>query len=284
MDAGFEMIEDDFNTPPTEEMVSLYRSLIGSIGYAATTVRFDVSYGLSVLSRFLAKPNDKLINAAKRIIKYLVKTKDLGITWKITPEDRKAGFADMIFGAVDASFAMDPITRRSHAGFVTFCNHGLVSWRSKLQSIVTLSSAEAEYVALADFICEVKYLRELARGLGFGQTEPTLIYEDNRAAILTAEVECSAGGRLRHVDIKYRFTTEAIRNGEVRIRYIPTNLQFADIMTKALVPKKHKDGVELIVNAKDAYRIVAARREMAEEKYEESYFIIQQHDEDGIFY
>ena len=55
-------------------------------------------------------------------------------------------------------------------------------------------------------------------------------------------------------------------------------------MTKALVPKKHKDGVELIVNAKDAYRIVAARREMAEEKYEESYFIIQQHDEDGIFY
>jgi hypothetical protein len=284
MDAGFEMIEDDFNTPPTEEMVSLYRSLIGSIGYAATTVRFDVSYGLSVLSRFLAKPNDKLINAAKRIIKYLVKTKDLGITWKITPEDRKAGFADMIFGAVDASFAMDPITRRSHAGFVTFCNHGLVSWRSKLQSIVTLSSAEAEYVALADFICEVKYLRELARGLGFGQTEPTLIYEDNRAAILTAEAECSAGGRLRHVDIKYRFTTEAIRNGEVRIRYIPTNLQFADIMTKALVPKKHKDGVELIVNAKDAYRIVAARREMAEEKYEESYFIIQQHDEDGIFY
>ena len=149
---------------------------------------------------------------------------------------------------------------------------------------MTLSSAEAEYVALADFICEVKYLRELARGLGFGQTEPTLIYEDNRAAILTAEAECSAGGRLRHVDIKYRFTTEAIRNGEVRIRYIPTNLQFADIMTKALVPKKHKDGVELIVNAKDAYRIVVARREMTEEKYEESYFIIQQHDEDGIFY
>ncbi len=77
MDVGFEMIEDDFNTPPTEEMVSLYRSLIGSIGYAVTTVCFDVNYDLSVLSRFLAKPNDKLINTAKRIIKYLVKTKDL---------------------------------------------------------------------------------------------------------------------------------------------------------------------------------------------------------------
>jgi hypothetical protein len=113
-------------------MISLYRSLIGSIGYAVTTVRFDVSYGLSVLSRFLAKPNEKLVNTAKRIIKYLVKTKDLGITWKVTAEDRKAGFADVIFGAVDASFVMDPITRSSHAGFVTFNNHGLVSWCSKL--------------------------------------------------------------------------------------------------------------------------------------------------------
>ena len=140
---------------------------------------------------------------------------------------------------------------------------------------MTLSSAEAEYVALADMICEVKYLRELARGLGFEQTEPTLIYEDNRAAILTAEAECSAGGRLRHVDVKYRFTTEAVRNREVRVRYIPTNLNFSDMMTKALVPKKHREGVDLIINDKDAYRIVAARREMTDDKYEESYFIIQ---------
>jgi hypothetical protein len=203
--------------------------------------------------------------------------------YMVTTEDRKAGFADIIFGAVDASFAMDPITRRSHAGFVTFCNHGLVSWRSKLQAIVTLSSAEAEYVALADMICEVKYLRELARGLGFEQTEPTLIYEDNRAAILTAEAECSAGGRLRHVDVKYRFTTEAVRNREVRVRYIPTNLNFADIMTKALVPKKHREGVDLIINDKDAYRIVTARREMADEKYEASYFIIQDGDSNGLY-
>jgi hypothetical protein len=144
--------------------------------------------------------------------------------------------------------------------------------------------AEAEYIALADMICEVKYLRELARGLGFAQAEPTLIYEDNRAAIMVAEAECSAGGRLKHVDVKYRFATEAVRNREVRVRYIPTNLNFADIMTKALVPKKHKESVELIVSAKDAYRIVTARREMADETYEASYFIIQLvGDSDGLY-
>ena len=75
----------------------------------------------------MAKPNDKLINVAKRIIKYLVKTKELGITWKSTTEDRKTGFADVIFDVVDSSFAMDPITRRSHAGFITFNNHDPIS-------------------------------------------------------------------------------------------------------------------------------------------------------------
>jgi hypothetical protein len=284
MDAGFEVVESDFDIVPTEEMISQYHSLIGSIGYAATTVRFDVSYGLSVFNRYLAKPNEKLINTAKRIIKYLVKTKELGISWKVTPEDRKAGFSDVIFGAVDVSFAMDPITRRSHAGFVTFNNHGLISWRSKLQAIVTLSSAEAEHVVLADMICEVKYLRELARGLGFTQTEPTLIYEDNRTAIMVAEAECSAGGRLKHVDVKFEFATEAVRNKEVWVRYIPTNLNFADLMTKALVPKKHKESVELIVNDKGAYRIVTVRREMADKTYEEAYFIIQLGgDSDGLY-
>ena len=73
---------------------------------------------------------------------------DLGITWKITAQDRKRGFGDMVFGVVDVSFVMDPITSRSHVVFVTFNNHELASWRSKLQFIVTLSSAE--YVTLVD--------------------------------------------------------------------------------------------------------------------------------------
>ncbi len=85
------------------------------------------------------------------------------------------------------------------------------------------------------------------------------------------------------MDVKYRFTTETVRNREVRVRYIPTNLNFADIMTKALVPKKHREGVDLIINDKDAYRIVTARHEMEDEKYEESYFIIQDGDSDGLY-
>jgi hypothetical protein len=146
MDAGFEVVENDFDVPPTEEMISLYRSLIGSKGYAATTVRVDVSYGLSVLSRFLAKPNEKLVYAAKRIIKYLVKTKDLGITWKVTAEDRKAGFADVIFGAVDVSFVMDPITRRSHAGFVQQSRLGVLVFQTPINCDAQFSRSRVYHV------------------------------------------------------------------------------------------------------------------------------------------
>ena len=83
METGFEISESDFVEEPTEEMITLCRTLNGSIGYAsvAVTVRFDVSYALSVLSRHLSQPNARLIAAAKRVVKCRMHTKDLGITW-----------------------------------------------------------------------------------------------------------------------------------------------------------------------------------------------------------
>ena len=97
IDAGFEITETDFEIVSTPEQISLYRSLIGSIGYATTTCSFDVSYAMSMLSRYLAKPNARLIDAAKRVIRYLFKTKDLGITWKVEPEDKTTEFANTLY-------------------------------------------------------------------------------------------------------------------------------------------------------------------------------------------
>jgi hypothetical protein len=270
IDAGFEITEADFEIPSTPEQISLYRSLIGSIGYAATTCRFDVSFAMSMLSRYLAKPNARLIEAAKRVIRYLLKTKDLGITWKIQPEDKETGFANTLFGATDASFAMCPLTRKSHAGYVVFMNHGVVSYKSKLQNIVTLSSAESEFVALSDVTCEVRYLRELCRGLGYPQRDATLVFEDNRAAILVAQNECSASGRMRHVDVKFRFVMEAVKNKEIRVRYIQTDLNFADLFTKSLTPKKHTEGVKAVLGDKDAYRLAVGNADVESEEQEAS--------------
>jgi hypothetical protein len=114
------------------------------------------------------QPNARLIAAAKRVVKYLMHTKDLGITWSISEQDKESGFANVLFGAIDASFAMCKLTRRSHSGYTTFLNHGAVSWRSKLQPIVTLSSVESEYVTLCDLTCQVRYLRQSADSLQKG--------------------------------------------------------------------------------------------------------------------
>ena len=234
MEPGFALNAEDFLEEPTEAMVTEMRSLIGSIGYCATAVRFDISHAVSVLSRHLARPCSKTIDAAKRIIKYLACSRDFAITWSSSEEEEKQGSANAVIGAVDASFAMDTMTRKSHGGFINFVNNGAVSWKSGLQSIVTLSSCEAEYVALCSEVCEVKYLRALMRELGHKQQESTLIWEDNKAAILIAENECSSAGRSKHIDVRFKFVAQAVVEGAVRVRYTPTDLNLADLLTKAL--------------------------------------------------
>ena len=86
----------------------------------------------------------RLIDVAKMVIRYLLKTKDLGITWKVGSEDKETGFLNTLFGVTDVSFAMCPLTRKSDAGYVVFMNHGVISYKSKLQNIVTLSIVESE--------------------------------------------------------------------------------------------------------------------------------------------
>ena len=115
---------------------------------------------------------------------------------------------------------------------------------------MTLSSCEAEYVALCSAVCEVKYLRALLDDLGYPQDEATLIWEDNKAAIMIAENESSSAGRCKHIDVRFRFVAEAIRNEEVRIRYCPTSFNYADIMTKALTPAKFAELYAMCVESK----------------------------------
>jgi hypothetical protein len=108
-------------------------------------------------------------------------------------------------------------------------NNGAVSWKSGLQSIVTLSSCEVEYVALCSEVCEVKYLRSLMRELGRKQAESTLIWEDNKAAILIAEnEECRSADRSKHIDVRYTFVVQAVLEGSVRVRYTPSDMNCAD--------------------------------------------------------
>lgn len=230
MDPGFVLTKDDFKEEPTEDMRGLFRSLIGSIGYAATALRFDISFAVSALNKHLARPCQTVIDAAKRVIKYLRYTRDFEIKWWT-----EAGVpSNELTGSVDASFANCPITRRSHGGWINFCDNSPISWKSGLQPIISLSSCEAEYIALSLEVCEVKYLKAFLADLGYLQCTSTLIWEDNKTAILLAENMTSSASRSKHIDIKFKLVAEAVADGVVKIRYTPSIYNFADIMTKPL--------------------------------------------------
>ena len=248
IDPGFLLNASDINEAPTPEMISEYRSLIGSLGFAATSVRFDIAYAVSVLSRHLARPCRKVINEAKRCIRYLLGTRDLTITWSIDPTSTPAELRNTLWAAADASYAADPITRRSHGGYIAYLNGGPISWKSGLQKLVCLSSAESEFVALTSCIVEVRYLRMLLAELHHPQPEPTTIYEDNRATIIIAEGNVSSAGRAKHIDVRYKHAAESVRNGICILQYIASAWNFADIMTKALANTKFRSVRDLCLN------------------------------------
>jgi hypothetical protein len=219
MEPGFALTVEDFSEEPTESMITEMRSLIGSIGYCATAERFDISHAVSVLSRHLARPCTKVIEAAKRIIKYFAGTRDFAVKWTSSALEEEQGSGNVIIGAVDASFAMDAMTRKSHGGFINFVNNGAVS-------------------------C----LR--SRELGHKKAESTLIWEDNKAAILIAENECRSAGRSKHIDVRYKFVVEAVTEGSVRERYTPTDMNLADVLTKAVPAATFKRLVKLCLDSK----------------------------------
>ena len=101
--------------------------------------------------------------------------RDLKIRWTSEEDKVPADKRNKLWGAADASYASDVITRRSHGGYMLFLNGGCVSWKSGLQKMVTLSSCESEFVALCSAILEVRYLHQLLNELGHRQEEPTLL-------------------------------------------------------------------------------------------------------------
>ena len=247
IDPGFILTPEDLQEVPTPEMISEYRSLIGSIGFAALTVRFDIAYAVSVLSRHLARPCRKVINEAKRCIRYLIGTRDFAIRWSTHPDSLADKLRNILWASADASYAADPITRRSHGGYIAFLNGGPIAWKSGLQKLVCLSSAESEFVALTSCIVEVRYLRMLLAELHFPQAEPTTILEDNRAAIIIAEGTVSSNGRAKHIDVRFKHAAENVRNGTCVIHYIASAWNYSDIMTKALAPTKLRSMRDLCV-------------------------------------
>ena len=205
----------------------LYQSVVGSLLYLSTGTRPDITYALSNVAKFCANPNKQHWTAIKRIMRYLKGTLHVGLLYS------KDGSKDCI-GYSDADWAGDLDDHKSTSGYMFQICGAAVSWRSK-QTCVALSTAEAEYMALASAAQEVIWMRQLTTDLGNGPTGATVILEDNQSAICMAK-NPQFHGRAKHIGI-YHFIREQVNSGTVELKYCPTEM-IADMFTKGLYRDK----------------------------------------------
>ena len=207
---------------------TLYRSLVGSLLYIAKQTRPDIVWIVNVLSRFMDKPANSHWLAGKRVLRYLQATKSLKLVY---PRDSDHNLT----GESDADWSGDHDDRRSTTGyfFKMGFSGGAVSWQTKKQQTVALSSCEAEYQGLAAAVQEATFLRSLMCEMGYQQMQATVIGEDNQSCIKLA-TNPVMHKRSKHIDTKYHFIREKVDDNSVQLVYTPTDQLAADLLTKSL--------------------------------------------------
>jgi hypothetical protein len=216
-----------------EEMKGVpYQSAVGSLMYAMLGTRPDIGYAVGAVSQFSSDPGRGHWTAVKRILRYLKGTKDYAIEYK--------GSAGDLIGYSDADWAGSIDDRRSTTGFNFIMAGGSVSWGSKKQPTVALSTTEAEYMAITHATKEGIWIRRLLMEIGFwGSAKQSIIINTDNQGCMALSKNPVFHARTKHIDIRHHFIREKIESHEVEIAFCRTEEMAADILTKALTKEKH---------------------------------------------
>ncbi|XP_047326610.1 uncharacterized mitochondrial protein AtMg00810-like [Impatiens glandulifera] len=205
-----------------------YRKLIGSLIYLNT--RPNITHSVSLLSRFLNEQIQIHFAAAKRILRYLKGTKTQGIEFKKESKCKLVGYTDSDWaGSID--------DRKSTSGYIFCLGSNVISWSSRKQKFVALSSAEAEYIACIDAACEAVWLQRILKDMKFEQCEPTIIHCDNMSSIAMTKNPIFHA-RSKHIELRYHFIRYLVTQEVISMKFIKTEDQPADIMTKVVTIDK----------------------------------------------
>ena len=207
-----------------------YRELVGGLMYLAVSTRPDIANTVSKLSQFLTCYDNTHWTAAKRVLRYLKKTINFGLIFRHTN--------DSLFGFTDSDWGNCPDNRKSYTGYCFILSGSVISYESRKQVTVALSSTESEYMALSDGTKEAIYLKKLLNELCSDGLGKVRIFVDNIGAIKLAENPVFHK-RTKHIDIRHHFVREALRNEQIEICHVPTEEMGADILTKPLPSSKH---------------------------------------------
>jgi hypothetical protein len=203
----------------------LYRQMVGSLIYLTIT-RPDLCYSVGLVSQFMQTPRKPHMDAVKRIMRYVKSTLSFGLQYKADVDLNLHGYTD-------ANWAGSPTDRRSTSGYAFSLGSAAISWSSKKQPTVALSSTESEYRGATNATCEAIWLRSLLSDLGLPTSTATSIFADNISSIKLASNHVFHA-RTKHIEVHYHFVREKVLVGVIDLLYIATAQQVADIFTKAL--------------------------------------------------
>jgi hypothetical protein len=211
-----------------EEAAQLpYRAIVGKCMYLSNCTRPDISFAVRELAKFMSNYGSKHFEAAKHLLRYLQGTRGRGIIYGNSPNPYP------IFKAfADSDWAMSE-GRKSVSGYIVECANGPLTWSSKQQVVVALSSCEAEYLACSHCARQVLWLRSLFEELGFPQSHPTLVYCDNQGTVACTH-DPQAHSRMKHIDIRSHFIRDCVNCRLVDVHHIPGVENPADLLTKPL--------------------------------------------------
>ncbi|CAI5492583.1 unnamed protein product [Closterium sp. Naga37s-1] len=225
------------SAPPSDESVEpsgLYPELVGCLMYLMTCTRPDLAYPLSLLAHYVAPGRHRKVHwdAAKRVLRYLCSTSGMGLVL--------GGRARVVLtGHADASWVDELATQRSSQGYTFSLGSGSVSWRSTRSSSVLSSSCEAEIYAGAMAAQELRWLTYLLTDLGEAPRSPPVLYVDNKAMLALCQ-EHRLEHRTKHISLRYFLARELQQRGQLRLAYVASQANIADVFTKALQPCDHQ--------------------------------------------
>lgn len=202
-----------------------YKQLIGSLVYITVT-RPDLTYVVCLLSRYMANPTELHILAAKRVLRYLKGKVELGVFYNRVDVEELVAYTD-------SDYAGDIDDRNSTSGYVFLLSGGAISWASKKQHVVTLSTTGAGFVEASSCACQCVWMRRVLEKIGLSQSKCTVIMCDNSLTIKLSK-NPAMHDRSKHIDVRFHFLRDLTKKEVVKLVHSSTSNQVVDIMTKPL--------------------------------------------------
>lgn len=218
---------------------SIYRKAVGCLLYLSSTTRPDIANSVCIVSQYCEDPTITDWNNIKHIFQYLKKTKGYGLHFCRTNKETA------VF--TDSDWATNKTDNISISGYCFILAGGAICWRSKKQSRVAPSSTHSEYAAMYECVSEFEWLRDFLHEIGQEDlmSKPCAIYADNASAIYIASSQ-NISDKTKNISVKYHYSRELVKAGEVTFVYVESSKNLADVFTKPLSGPKTKEFAKLL--------------------------------------